>query len=107
METLGLTAMAKVEVVVAAADAAAVREQIESAGARGFTSLSRVSGLGHHGYHEGGALFNDQDSMVLLITVVPKEALDGLLPGLRTLLEHSAGVMFLSETYVSRPEYFR
>jgi nitrogen regulatory protein PII len=107
MERLGLTRMAKVEVVVAAADAAAAREQIETAGARGFTSLSRVSGLGHHGYHEGGVMFNEQDSLVLLITVVPEEALEGLLPGLRALLEHSAGVMFLTETFVSRPEYFQ
>ncbi|MGE5407008.1 MAG: P-II family nitrogen regulator [Syntrophothermus sp.] len=107
MEHLGLTKMIKVEVVVAGGDAAAVRDQIEAAGARGFTSLSRVSGLGHHGYHEGGILFNEQDSLTLIITVVPEDAAEGLVTGLRVLLERSAGVMFVSDTYVSRPEYFR
>ncbi|MFN8217790.1 MAG: hypothetical protein U0R71_14445 [Solirubrobacterales bacterium] len=107
MEEAGLTKMVKVEVVVAAADGPAVREQIEAAGASGFTSLSRVSGLGHHGYHEGGALFNERDSMALLITVVPDDALAGLTAGLRSLLERRPGVMFVSDVFVSRPEYFR
>jgi len=30
-----------------------------------------------------------------------------LLAGLKPLLSESSGVMFLSETFVSRPEYFQ
>ena len=48
--TSTLTKMTKVEVVVAGKDAPAVRELIGSVGATGFTSLSGVSGLGHHGF---------------------------------------------------------
>lgn len=107
MEQWGLTKMVKVEMVVSANDGSAVREQIEAAGASGFTSLSRVSGLGHHGYHEGGALFNERDSMALLITVVPEAAAEGLVAGLRAFLESSPGVMFVSDVFVSRPEYFQ
>jgi nitrogen regulatory protein PII len=101
-----LTKMIKVEVVVAGSDAPAVRDLIKSVGATGFTSLSGVSGLGHHGYHQGKLLFNQQATLELLITVVPEDKVDALLAGLRPLLDASPGVMFVTETYVSRPEYF-
>jgi nitrogen regulatory protein PII len=105
--TDALTKMTKVEVVVPGGDVPTVRELFEAAGATGYTSLSGVSGLGHHGYHQGRLLFNEQDALALLITVVPEERAEALLEGLRPLLERSSGVMFVSETYVSRPEYFR
>jgi nitrogen regulatory protein PII len=101
-----LTKMIKVEVVVAGSDARAVRDLIQSVGATGFTSLSGVSGLGHHGYHQGRLLFNQQATLELLITVVPEDKVDALLAGLRPLLDASSGVMFVTETYVSRPDYF-
>ena len=101
-----LTKMIKVEVVVAGGDAPAVRDLIQSVGATGFTSLSGVSGLGHHGYHQGRLLFNQQATLELLITVVPEDKVDALLAGLRPLLDASSGVMFVTETYVSRPDYF-
>lgn len=101
-----LTKMTKVEVVVSGGDGPAVRELIQSVGATGYTSLSGVSGLGHHGYHQGRLLFNQQAALELIITVVPPEKLEALLAGLRPLLDASSGVMFVTETFVSRPEYF-
>ncbi len=101
-----LTKMAKVEVVVAGATAPAVRDLFKAIGATGFTSVSGVSGLGHHGYHQGRLLFNEQATLEMLITVVPDEKVEPLLAGLRPLLESSSGVMFLTDTFVSRPEYF-
>ncbi len=104
--TSALTKMTKVEVVVRGQDAPAVRELIGSVGATGFTSLSGVSGLGHHGYHQGRLLFNQQATLELIITVVPEARAEALLAGLRPLLDASPGVLFVTETYVSRPEYF-
>ncbi|MCB1291675.1 transcriptional regulator [Mycolicibacterium sp.] len=101
-----LTRMTKVEVVVAGSEAPAVRELIRSVGATGFTSLSGVSGLGHHGYHQGRLLFNQQATLELIITVVPEPKAEALLAGLRPLLDASSGVMFVTETFVSRPDYF-
>ena len=89
MTTSALTKMIKVEVVVPGSDAAAVRELIQSVGATGYTSVS-----------------NQQAALELLITVVPDGKADALLAGLRSLLDASPGVMFVTETYVSRPEYF-
>ena len=106
MTTVGLAKMTKIEVVVSGGDAPAVREMIRSVGATGFTSVSGVSGLGHGGYHQGRLLFNQQAALELLITVVPEAKVEALLAGLRPLLDTSSGVMFVTETYVSRPDYF-
>jgi nitrogen regulatory protein PII len=101
-----LTKMTKIEVVVSGSDAHAVRELIQSVGATGYTSLSGVSGLGHNGYHQGRLLFNQQATLELIITVVPEDKAEPLLAGLRPLLDASSGVMFVTETFVSRPDYF-
>ena len=106
MTATELTKMTKVEVVVSGNDAPAVRELIQSVGATGYTSLSGVSGLGHHGYHQGRLLFNQQAALELIITVVPEPRIKALLAGLRPLLDASSGVMFVTETFVSRPDYF-
>lgn len=102
-----LTKMTKIEVVARTVDADAVRRQIVAAGATGYTSLPAVTGLGHHGAHEGRQLFNDRDALTLIITVVPDDRADDLIDGLRSMLELTPGVMFVTDTYVSRPNYFR
>jgi nitrogen regulatory protein PII len=102
----GLTRMAKVEVVVAGGDEAAVRDLFLSAGASGYTAVDGVSGWGHHGHHQGRLLFNDRASLSMLITVVPLDRASALVEGIRRLLDHRQGVLFVSETWVSRPDYF-
>lgn len=106
MNSTSLTKMIKIEVVVSGSEAPAVRELIQSIGATGYTSLSGVSGLGHGGYHQGRLLFNQQAALELIITVVPEARTEALLAGLRPLLDASSGVMFVTETFVSRPDYF-
>jgi hypothetical protein len=106
LNATSLTKMIKIEVVVSGSEAPAVRELIQSIGATGYTSLSGVSGLGHGGYHQGRLLFNQQAALELIITVVPEARTEALLAGLRPLLDASSGVMFVTETFVSRPDYF-
>jgi len=102
-----LTRMTRLEIVVPAPDAAAVRELISSAGATGYTSVSGVSGIGHHGQHSGSLLFNERDTLTMLITVLPDGKAGDLIDAVRELLNTSSGVMFVADTYVSRPEYFQ
>ncbi len=106
MSREGLTRMTKVEVVVEGTVAPQVVDLFTHAGVTGYTAVSNVSGLGHGGYHEGRLLFNDQSALGMLITVVPDDQVDGLLAGVRTLLDGRSGVMFVSDVYVSRPTYF-
>jgi nitrogen regulatory protein PII len=103
----GLAQMTKFEVVVRGEDVSAVEEVFAATGVSGFTGVSGVSGLGHDGYHQGRLLFNDQAVLSMLITVVPDELTDPLMTGLRALFEERSGVMFVSDVFVSRPEYFR
>lgn len=102
-----LTRMTRIEVVIPASTAADVRALIRSSGGVGYTSITGVSGLGHHSYRSGPLLFNDQAALDLMITVVPDEQAGVLIRGLRMLLDTTPGVMLVSDTYVSRPDYFR
>lgn len=107
MNVEGLTPMAKIEVVVDGDQVPAVRDLFLECGATGYTGVSGVSGFGHHGHHQGRLLFNDRASLSMLITVVPKDKVVSLVAGIRRLLEDHHGVFFVSETHVSRPDYFR
>jgi nitrogen regulatory protein PII len=98
--------MTKIEVVVNGVDVARVQSILEDAGVSGFTMLGNVSGLGHGGFHEGRLAFNDRDGLTMLITVVPDDAVGDLVDRLRALLENRPGVMFVTDTQVSRPDYF-
>lgn len=106
MSWQGLTPMAKIEVVVGGEQVPAVRELFLESGATGYTAVAGVSGFGHHGYHEGRLFFNDRASLSMLITVVPMERVEPLVAGVRRFLEDHPGVVFVSETQVSRPHYF-
>jgi nitrogen regulatory protein PII len=99
--------MTKIEVVIGGEDAAAVIELFTEVGATGFTAVSNVSGLGHGGYHQGRLLFNDRNGLALLMVVLPDDRVAALLAGLRPLLARRPGVFLVSETRVSRPEYFQ
>ncbi len=102
----GLHRMTKVEVVVNGADVHSVQGIFEESGVSGFTMIGNVSGLGHTGYHEGRLAFNDRDGLNMLITVAPADRAANLVERLRRLLANRPGVMFVSETQVSRLEYF-
>ncbi|MEM8902285.1 MAG: transcriptional regulator [Actinomycetota bacterium] len=103
----GLTAMARIEVVVDGDLVPTVRDVLLSSGAKGYTALHGVSGFGHGGEHAGRLLFNDRHSLSLLICVAPIEKADAIVAGVRSLLDDHRGVIFVSETNVSRPEYFQ
>jgi nitrogen regulatory protein PII len=106
-EAWGLTRMTKVEVVVGGEDVPVVTELFSEVGASGYTAISNVSGLGHSGYHQGRLLFNDRSVLTILTVVLPAERATALLDGLRSLLANRSGVLLVSDTWVSRPEYFQ
>lgn len=106
-ETWNLTKMTRIDVVIGGDDAGAVEELFAAAGATGFTSVSNVSGLGHGGYHQGRLMFNDRNGLALLMVVLPSQRVEALLAGLRPLLSRRPGVLLVSDTWISRPEYFQ
>ncbi|MGN6503614.1 MAG: P-II family nitrogen regulator [Pseudolysinimonas sp.] len=102
-----LTDMTRIEVIAPNDLTPAVRELISSAGATGYTSIAGISGVGHSGAHNGPHLFNDHDTLSMTITVLPPQRADALIDAIRTLLTGHSGVMFITDTRVSRPEYFQ
>jgi nitrogen regulatory protein PII len=106
-ETFGLTQMTRVDLVINGEDVPVVTELFSKVGARGFTAVSNVSGLGHSGHHQGRLLFNERSALTFLTVVLPGEQAGVLVNALRDLLANRSGVMLVSDTWVSRPEYFR
>ncbi len=101
-----LTPMVKLEIVVDDTDISTVSRMLESQGATGWTALPGLSGFGHHGRHQGRLLFNDKGGQTLLMAVVPPTVAEPIVAGIQELLANRPGVMFVSETFVSRPAYF-
>jgi hypothetical protein len=61
---------------------------------------------GHHGLREAHFMFNEQESLVMIMTVVPEDKVEPILAGLRPLFERHSGVMFVGDVSVSRRDYF-
>ena len=74
--------------------------------ASGYTIIHNISGKGHHGFHTSHPMFNEMDSIVMLMTVVMPEHVEPILAGLKPLFARHTGVMFVSDVAVSRLEYF-
>ncbi len=74
--------------------------------ATGYTVIHNISGKGHHGFHTAHPMFNEMDSIVMLMTVVTAENVEPILAGLKPLFARHTGVMFVSDVAVSRLEYF-
>ena len=51
-------------------------------------------------------MFSEQESLVMIMTVVPEEKVEPILAGLRPLFARHSGVMFVADVAVSRREYF-
>lgn len=102
----GFTTMARIEVVIDGEQVPVVRDVLLAAGAKGYTALHGVSGFGHSGPHTGRLLFNDRNSLSLLICVAPLNSAEAIVAGIRNLLDDNHGVVLISETQVSRADYF-
>ena len=102
----GFTPMARIEVVIDGQHVPTIRDLLLDAGAKGYTALHGVSGFGHSGAHEGRLLFNDRNSLSMLICVAPIERTESIVAGIRQLLDEHHGVVMISETHVSRADYF-
>lgn len=96
----------KIEIIVKGEKTEFVKNLLNQSGTTGFTLIRDISGMGHHGFHEGRLLFNNQASLVMFMAVAPEETIRKVAAGLRPLFEKSAGVMFITDTQVVRLENF-
>jgi nitrogen regulatory protein PII len=106
MVGLSLHPMKELRVIVAGEHRPFVTELLDKVHASGYTIIGNVSGKGHHGVHEAHFMFSEQESLVMILAVVPAEKVEPILAGLRPLFDRYSGVMFVSDVAVSRQEYF-
>ncbi len=106
MGGLSLHPMKEIRIIVQGEHRAFVIELLDKVRVTGYTIIGNLSGKGHHGFHEAHFMFNELESLVMIMTVVPEEKVEPILAGLRPLFEQYSGVMFVSEVSVSRREYF-
>jgi nitrogen regulatory protein PII len=106
MGGLTLHPMKEIRVVVSGDNRPFVTDLLDRVQATGYTIIGNVSGKGHHGLREAHFMFSEQESLVMIMTVVPEEKVEPILAGLRPLFDRYSGVMFVSDVTVSRREYF-
>ena len=96
----------KIEIIVRGERQGFVRDLLAGAGLSGWTLIRDVAGQGHHGFHEGRLLWNDQASVVMFMAVGTEAAIRRVAAGLKPVFEKGSGVMFISDTHVVRLEHF-
>jgi nitrogen regulatory protein PII len=103
---LTLHPMKEIRVIVAGEHRAFVTELLDQVKATGYTIIGNVSGKGHGGMHQAHFMFSEQESLEIIMTVVPEEKVNLILAGLRPLFDRHSGVLFVTDVAVSRKEYF-
>ena len=106
MNGLTLHPMKEIRIIIPGEHLSFATDLLDNVKATGYTIIHNISGKGHHGFHTAHAMFNEMESLVMLMTVVSQDRVDPILAGLKPLFDRYTGVMFVSEVAVSRPEYF-
>lgn len=106
MNGLTLHPMKEIRIILPGEHLQAATDLLDNVKATGYTIVHNISGKGHHGFHSAHAMFNEMESLVMLMTVVSQDRVDPILAGLKPLFERYPGVMFVSDVAVSRLEYF-
>ena len=98
--------MKEIRVIVAGEQRAFVTDLLDRVNATGYTIIGNVSGKGHHGVREAHFMFSEQESLEMILTVVPEDKVEPILAGLRPIFERHSGFMYVADVAVSRQEYF-
>jgi nitrogen regulatory protein PII len=106
MDGLTLHTMKEIRIIIQGEHVKFATDLLDAIKATGYTIIHNISGKGHHGFHTAHPMFNEMDSLVMLMTVVPKEKVEPILAGLQPVFDRYTGVMFVSDVAVSRADYF-
>ncbi len=106
MTSLTLHPMKEIRIIIQGEHEKFVTDLLDNVKATGYTVIHNISGKGHHGFHTAHPMFNEMDSLVMLMTVVPEEKVEPILAGLKPIFDRYMGVMFVSDVAVSRQGYF-
>jgi nitrogen regulatory protein PII len=106
MTSLVLQPMKEVRLVIPGEQQDFVIEIFNALHISGYTIINNLSGKGHHGFHTAHPMFDETESRLMIMTVVPEEKVEPILSGLAPVFDRHSGVIFVSDVSVSRLEYF-
>jgi len=106
MGGLRLHPMKEIRVIIAGEHRAFVTELLDRVHASGYTIIGNISGKGHHGVREAHFMFSEQESLEMILTIVPEEKVEPILAGMKPLFERHSGFMYVADVAVNRQEYF-
>jgi nitrogen regulatory protein PII len=106
MTGLTLHQMKEIRIIIQGEHVKFATDLLDNVKATGYTIIHNISGKGHHGFYTAHPMFNDMDSLVMLMTVVPPDKVEPILAGLKPIFDRYTGVMFVSDVAVSRLEHF-
>ncbi|QPD06176.1 MAG: Transcriptional regulator [Candidatus Nitrospira kreftii] len=106
MGSLSLHPMKEIRVIVPGEQRAFVTDLLDRVHASGYTIIGNISGKGHHGVREAHFMFSEQESLEMILTVVPEDKVEPILAGLRPIFERHSGFVYVADVAVSRQEYF-
>ncbi len=71
MGALTLHPMKEIRVIIAGEHRAFVTDLLDRVKATGYTIIGNISGKGHHGVREAHFMSSEQESLEMIMTVVP------------------------------------
>lgn len=105
MTAYKLHPMKEIRIIIQGEHVKYATDLLDSIKAAGYTIIHNISGKGHHGFR-AHPMYNDMDSLVMLITVVPEEKVEPILAGMEPVFERYTGVMLVADVAFSRPESY-
>lgn len=106
MTEIKLYPMKEIRIIIHGEQVGFITELLDDVETGGYTIISNLSGKGQHGMHTGHSMFNEMDSMQMVMTILPEEKVDAILAGLKPIFHSHTGIMLVSDVSVSRPEHF-
>lgn len=107
MNNVNLNTAKKLEIIVAGEHKDFITDLLERAGVTGFTIIHGLSGKGSHGFHEGHFMFNEDESLIMIIAAVLQDKVEPILAGITPFFNAHTGVLFISDIQVSRLVKFK
>ncbi|MFQ5597239.1 MAG: P-II family nitrogen regulator [Nitrospiria bacterium] len=106
MTEIKLYPMKEIRIIIQGEHVEFVTELLDDVEVGGYTIISNLSGKGEHGVHTAHSMFNDMDSMQMVISILPEEKVDAILAGLKPIFHRYMGIVLVADVSVSRPEHF-
>ena len=89
--------MTKVEIITEGSNLEMLKRILDKIEIPGYTIFHNLEGMGKHGFHEGHLLFNEEDALVMLMSVVEPQKAEDIALGLEPFLQKHSGAIFLSD----------